>query len=156
MIKSKECNNYDKNNFWREFSITNLAQIRENFFLRKFLPSRYNFRIAQRSGYRNFEKGGAVGRSSWLADKKNLVFRWSKKAKIALETIRFWRNIFISIFKFSPFLYTMKGSRWDLINFSKFSNALLRKEKNTHTALRKEKLIKTRICFITGYFIKPL
>ena len=36
--------------------------------------------------------------------KKKLGFRWSKKAEIALETIGFWQDISISIFKFSPFL----------------------------------------------------
>ena len=44
--------------------------------------------------------------------KKILGFRWSKKAEITLETISFWQNISISIFK-----------------FSKFTNALIRKEK---------------------------
>ena len=61
---------------------------------------------------------------------KNILgFRWSKKAKTTLETISFWQNISISIFKFSPFLYTMKACQWNLINFSKFANALIRKEK---------------------------
>ena len=36
--------------------------------------------------------------------KKSLGFRWSKKVEVTLETISFWQNIFISIFKFSPFL----------------------------------------------------
>ena len=36
--------------------------------------------------------------------KKILGFRWSKKAEATLETIRFWQNISISIFKFSSFL----------------------------------------------------
>ena len=40
--------------------------------------------------------------------KKTLGFRWSKKAKIPLETIFFWQSISISTFKFSPFLYTKK------------------------------------------------
>ena len=52
-----------------------------------------------------------IGHHGWLA-KKKLGFRWSKKAKIILETISFWQNISISIFK-----------------FSKFTNALIRKEK---------------------------
>ena len=49
-----------------------------------------------------------AGQHGWQA-KKILVFRWSKKAKIMLETISFWQNIYFSIFKFSPFLYTMKA-----------------------------------------------
>ena len=39
----------------------------------------------------------------WPA-KKIFGFRWSKKAEITLETISFWQNIFVSIFRFSPFL----------------------------------------------------
>ena len=46
--------------------------------------------------------------TDWLT-KKILGFRWSKKAKITFETISFWQNISISIFKFSPYLYTMKA-----------------------------------------------
>ena len=58
-----------------------------------------------------------------------LGFRWSKRAKITLETISFWQNISISIFKLSPFFYTVKVCQWNLINFSKFENALIRKKK---------------------------
>ena len=58
-----------------------------------------------------------------------LGFRWSKRAKITLETISFCQNISISIFKFSPFFYTVKVCQWNLINFSKFENALIRKKK---------------------------
>ena len=52
-----------------------------------------------------FWKGWAlyVGHHGWPA-KNILGFRWSKKAEITLETISFWQNISISIFKFSPFL----------------------------------------------------
>ena len=67
--------------------------------------------------------------------KKISGFRWSKNAKITLETISFCQNIFFSIFKVSRFLYTMKTCRWSLINFSKFTNPLE--------------------FFTTGYFIKP-
>ena len=74
-------------------------------------------------GSRGFEKGWC----SLLA--KILGFRWSKKAKITLETIGFWQNISISIFKFSLFLCTMKACQWNLINFSKLANDLIRKEK---------------------------
>ena len=51
---------------------------------------------------------GALCRPPWLADKEKLGFRWSKNAKITLETISFWQIISTSIFKFSAFLYTMK------------------------------------------------
>ena len=52
------------------------------------------------------KRGGAlyVGHHGWRI-KKILGFRWSKKAKIALETINFWQNISISTFKFSLFLH---------------------------------------------------
>ena len=52
--------------------------------------------------------GVSVGHHGWPT-KKILGFRWSKKAKIILETVSFWSNISISIFKFSPFFYTMKS-----------------------------------------------
>ena len=79
-----------------------------------------------RAGSRDFEKGevgwgwGGVGGVLYvghygLPTKKILGFRWSEKAKITLETISFWRNISISIFKFSPFLYTVKAWQWNLI-----------------------------------------
>ena len=44
-----------------------------------------------------------VGHHGWPG-KKILSLRWSKKAEVTLETISFWKNISISIFKFSPFL----------------------------------------------------
>ena len=58
-----------------------------------------------RDGSRDFEKVGALyaGHHGWPA-KKFLGFRWSKKAEVTLETLSFWQNISISIFKFSPFL----------------------------------------------------
>ena len=62
-------------------------------------------RMEFRDGSRDFEKGGALYAShhGWPA-KKCLGFRWSKKAEVTLETLSFWQNISISIFKFSPFL----------------------------------------------------
>ena len=68
-----------------------------------------------------------VGHHGWPT-KKILGFRWSKKTKITLETISFCQNISISIFKFYPSLNTIKASQWNLINFSKFLKALIRKE----------------------------
>ena len=96
-----------------------------------------------------------VGHHGWPT-KKILGFRWSKKAKITLETISFWQNISISIFKFSPFLYTMKACQWNLINCSKFANTLTRKEKKTimEQSMRKEKPRKVVLYFITGCVIK--
>ena len=61
-----------------------------------------------RDGSRNFENGwGSMSATGWLT-KNILGFTWSEKVKITLETISFWQNISISVFKFSPFLYTMK------------------------------------------------
>ena len=69
------------------------------------------------------ERGAALSWPPWLSVKKILGFRWPKKAEITLETVRVLQNIYISIFKFSPFL-SIK-----FINFSKFTHALIKKEK---------------------------
>ena len=93
--------------------------------------------------------------------KKFLGFRWFKKAKITLETISFWQNISISIFKFSPFLCTVKACPWNLINFSKSANALIRKEKkkNNYSAVNEKRKnwekLNLKSNLITGSFIKP-
>ena len=53
-----------------------------------------------------FKRGGGHPMSShhgWPT-KKILGIRWSKKAEVTLETISFWQNISIGIFKFSLFL----------------------------------------------------
>ena len=49
------------------------------------------------------KRGGALCQPPWLVGEKNLGFRWSKKAETTLETISFWQNTCISIFKFCPF-----------------------------------------------------
>ena len=96
-----------------------------------------------------FWKGGAlyVGKNAWLMKK---IF------KITLETILFWQNISISIFKFSPLLYAMKACPWNLINFAKFASALIRKKKKPLRSSQWEKKnwVKLDFCFITGCFIK--
>ena len=56
-----------------------------------------------------------VSQHGWRT-KKILGFEWSKKAKTTLETISFWRNISIIIFKFYAFLYIMKACQWNLIS----------------------------------------
>ena len=67
-----------------------------------------------KGGSRDLEKGWEGGRlyvnhHNWQM-KKILGLRWSKKAKITLETISFWWNISISIFKFFPvFIYAIKA-----------------------------------------------
>ena len=86
-----------------------------------------------------FKKGHFyIGHHS-CTTKKILGSSWSKKAKIALETRRFWWNISNSIFKFSPFLYTIETCRWNLTNFSKFTNTLIRKEKKHSNSTKGEK-----------------
>ena len=87
-----------------------------------------------------------VGYHGWLA-KKILGFRWSKEAEITSETISFWQDILVNIFKFSLFLLI------NLIRFSKFIKALIKKGK-IHS-MRKEKLRKVGLCFVPGCFIKP-
>ena len=88
-----------------------------------------SFYILQRRIQR-FWKGVAlyVSHHGWPT-KKVLAFRWSKKAKITLETTSCWQNISTSIFKFSPYLHTIKACQWNVMNFSKFANAFIRKEK---------------------------
>ena len=49
------------------------------------------------------KRGGAVS-ATMVAGKESFRFQWSKKAEITSEIISFWQNIYISIFKFSPFL----------------------------------------------------
>ena len=58
-----------------------------------------------------------------------------------LETISFWRNISISIFKFSPSLCAIEVYGRNIFNFSKFTIVLIRKEKKMliQQSMRKEK-----------------
>ena len=134
----------------------------------------YDIRKTYPGRIQRFWKGAVlyVGHHGWPT-KKILGFRWSKKAKITLESIRFWQNISINNFKFSPFLYAMKACQWNPINFSKFANALIRKEKK-HLCSRqwekknrekvglylcsrqweKKNREKVGLCFITSCFMK--
>ena len=101
----------------------------ESLFMKQNRPT-LNIHGTSQGWIQRFWKGVAlyIGHHSWPT-KKTLGSWWSKKAKITLETVSFWQNISISIFKFYPFLYTMKACQWNLINFSKFTNTLIRKEK---------------------------
>ena len=98
-------------------------------------------------------------RSPWLADKENFRnFRCSKKAKITLKPISFWRNISFSIFKFCPLLHIIKADDKILSIFAVFTNAFVTKEKRRSYAQRLmkiKKLEKGGLCFFTGCFIKP-
>ena len=103
-----------------------------------------------RGGSRDFEKGALyVGHHSWLR-KEILGFRWSKKTNVTLETKSFWQKISTSIFKFSPFLYTMKACRWNLNQFFKIYTLWWGKRKT----LMQQRKIEERICFIKSCFIK--
>ena len=62
--------------------------------------------ILKRGGEGRGRRGGGalyVGRHGWPT-KKILGLRWFEKVKITLVT-NFWRNISISIFKFSPIIF---------------------------------------------------
>ena len=61
----------------------------------------------------------------------------------------------VRIFKFSPFLYTIKSCQWNFINFSKFVNVLIRKEiKHLRSSQWEKKNWEKLDCYITGCFIK--
>ena len=113
-----------------------------------------NIEIVIDSGrFRDFEKAGAlyVGHHGWAA-KKILVFRWSKKAEITLETISFWQNAHISIFKFSPFL-SIKSYYFFKI-YQRFGKE---REKNTHRAVsEKRKTENSWTLFYSRLFYKAL
>ena len=93
-----------------------------------------------RDGSRDFEKG-------WCS----MSARWSKKAKITLETLNFLQ-IFLSAFSIFFYFYI----QWKRANefLSKFANPLVRKDKRhlcNHN--EKKKLRKIGFGFMTGCFI---
>ena len=81
----------------RETSLINLL-FQRNFF-KNLNVSSIKLGIVSGADSEILKRGGA------------LCLRLSKKAKTAPETINFWQNIFISIFKLSPFLNTIKVCR---------------------------------------------
>ena len=83
-------------------------------------------------------------------------FQMVQKGQNNARTYTFQAKYSISIFKFTPFLCAMNACQLNLINFSKFGNALIRKEKKTlmQQSIRKEKLRKVGLYFITACFIK--
>ena len=97
-------------------------------------------RTIARGGPRNFQKGGGelyVRHHGWLT-KKILGFRWSKKAKITLKNV--FGEMFLSVFLNCLYFYILwKPCRWNLINFSKFTNTLVRKEKKHPYRSQREK-----------------
>ena len=74
-----------------------------------------------------------------LADKEKCRFQMVYKGQNNVRNYKFLANISVSIFKFSPFLYTMKAWRWNRINFLKFANALIRKDKKHSCSSQWEK-----------------
>ena len=78
---------------------------------------------------RDFEKGRrSISATGWPT-KKILGFRWSKKAKITLETNVFG-EVFLSVF--SNFLHFNESLPMkSYISFSRFTYAFIRKEKKT-------------------------
>ena len=119
-----------------------------------------------RGGSRDFEKGGRgegegggrealyVGRHGWPT-KKILGLRWFEKVKITLVT-NFWRNISISIFKFSPIIFN-ENLPMKFYQFFEICKRFGKERGKTliQQSMRKEKLIKVRLCFIASCFIIP-
>ena len=82
---------------------------------------------------------------STIMDEENFRFQ-AKKAKIMWETTRFWQNISSNVFKCSPFLYIMKACQFKIYKcFDKEREQTLIQQ-----SMRKEKLRKVGLCFITG------
>ena len=82
-----------------------------------------------RGGSRDFEKGALYVGHHGSSMKKILSLRWFEKAKITLETINFWRNISISIFKFSPIFICNESLPMKSYQFFKIYKQMVRKEK---------------------------
>ena len=88
--------------------------------------------------------------------KKILSFRWSKKAKITLEATCFWQNISICILKFSSiFIYngSLPMKSYQIFKISKRFDKE-REKTLMQQSMRKERLRKVGLCFITGCFMK--
>ena len=106
------------------------------------------------------ERGRAlyVGHHGWPT-KKILGLGWFEKAKIkiTLESIIFWRNISISIFKFPPIFIYNESLAMKSYKFFKTCKRFGKEREKTliQQSMRKEKLIKVRLCIITGCFIMP-
>ena len=83
-----------------------------------------------------------------------LGFRWSKKAKITLETASFGKNISINIFKFSPYFCTKLAN--EIYQFLKICKRFDKESEKTlmQQSIRKEKLRKVGLFFMTDCFIK--
>ena len=105
---------------------------------------------------RRFWKGVAlyVSHHGWPT-KKLLGFRWSKKAKTTLETISIRISIrnFQHFQLFSIFIYNeILPVKYQFFKTCKCFDKE-REKKLIQQSMRKEKLKKVGLCFITSYFI---
>ena len=75
------------------------------------------------------KSGGALYRPPWFADEENIRFQMVGKGQNNVRNYKFLSKYFYQHFQFSSFLYTLKVCQWNIINFSKFAYALIRKEK---------------------------
>ena len=105
---------------------------------------------------RDFEKGGSLyaghhgwpTRKFWLSDGLKRA-KWRSKLYVFGE-------IFLSVFSNVSIFMQWKFVDEILSIFRKSTDALIRKEKNTHTAVNeKRKTEKNGLCLIIGWFIKP-
>ena len=123
------------------------------------MKEKFSFSVAIQGRVQRFSKDVTpyVGLHGWPT-KKILGFRWPKNAKITLETISFWQNISISIFKFSLFLCAIKACQLNLISFSKFKKRFDKeREKNSYDAVNeKRKTDKSWTLFYDRLFYKVL
>ena len=111
--------------------------LRGDVFLKRWGVNLVSYDSESRGGSRDFEKGGhSMSAAIVVWRSKFLGFRWSKKAKITLETISFWPNISFSIFKmFSIFKVQWKLAKETLSIFQNLERFYKKREKNSHTAV---------------------
>ena len=106
--------------------------------------------------------GISIKRTHYKADTSIRRTVWREMDCLALQSNHLKKNLYkpltLFLHQWCP-LYrdsTVKACRWNLIYFSKFTNAFIRKEKKTITqqSMRKSKLRKVGLCFKTGCFKK--
>ena len=155
-LSCKKCTVCETNAYVRE----TLNLISDKFFLRKtsYCTSYCQRSIIFRGGSRDFGKGGSfyVGHHGcWM--KKILGFRWSKKGQNNVGNYTFLAKYFYQYFQiFSIFIYN-ENLPMKSYKFFKACKRIDKKREKTliEQSMRKEKLRKIGLCFITGCFIKP-
>ena len=106
-----------------------------------------------------FKRGAMfyISHDGWIT-KKILPLTLSKKARIMLETISLSAKYFVSILNVSSFLYPMKAclpmKSYHLLKFYKCFDKK-REESLIQQSMKKEKVRKAGLCFMTGCFLKP-